>query len=287
MAYIIAVLALTLCVLPGGVANAGALDASNSFLELKLGDIPPLRRPALSAGATLSGGASQIVEATGVFEIDDYAIETAAFTGLPFLTDFRIDLHAEGGNYAAGATYANPMGSGSVSGFGGIAPFSGSTIVTVAGFDIAFDAAPLGVGGTVLANVLQNAITVTGAPFNTGEVKITGITSPVLFVPSLGITGVAFTLNLATAQLMTAIPLTGAESPVVVHTVTLQGSNSLSSTAQTGAIKMISPIRIKTPVESKPGALTKTLRFVPEPEVALQLLSCAGGLLVLARLRSR
>ncbi|MDP6978119.1 MAG: hypothetical protein QF570_05880 [Myxococcota bacterium] len=287
MAHIIAVVAFLVFLASGGIAGAGALDASHSFLELKVGTVPPLRTGAQTSQVQLTGGASQIIEDPLVFEIDDYAIESAAFTGMPFLPGFRIDLGAGAATYTAGASYANPFGAGTVTGFGGTAPFTGAAVVEIAGYAVPIHADSLGVGGTELAVVLNNQIFVTGAPFNTGAVNITGITSPVLFAPSLGVTGVAFTLNLTTAQLMTAIPLTDGGNPVQVHTVTVQGSNSLTSVAQTGEIKMISPIRIRTDSESKPAALTKTFRFVPEPVAALQLLTCAAGLALLAHARLR
>jgi len=287
MAYIIAVLALLSIIVPGGHARAGALDPSNSFLELKVADIPPLRTRARSAGVTLTGGATFVAESPGVFAIEDYAIETGVFTGLPLLTGFEIDLEAGAAQYAAGASYTNPMGYGVVSGFGGMGLFSGAAILSFAGFDILFEAAPFGVGGTDLAIVLNNQIFVTGAPFNTGEVRITGITSPVVFAPSLGVTGVALTLNLTTAQLMTAIPLTNGGEPIETHAVNLRGAHSLDSVAGTGELKMISPIRIRTEFESRAAVLTKTLRFVPEPVVALQLLAGAAGLMALARWRAR
>ncbi len=287
MAYIIAVVAFLVLLTSGGVAGAGALDASHSFFELKVGTVPPLRTGARTSQVQLTGGASQILEDPGVFEVDDYAIESAAFTGMPFLPGFKLDLHAGSATYAVGASYSNPIGSGSVTGFGGTAPFTGGAVVQIAGFEVPIHADTLGVGGTELAVVLNNQIFVTGAPFNTGAVNITGITSPAVFAPSLGVTGVAFTLNLTTAQLMTAIPLTDGGSPVQVHTVTVQGSSSLTSVAQTGQIKMVSPIRIRTDSDSKPAALTKTFRFVPEPVVALQLLTCAAGLALLAHARMR
>lgn len=288
MAYIIAVLALGVCLGFEGTAGAGVLDSTSSYLEIKLGSVPALRTRAASSQIQLTNGATQVFEAEDVFEVDDYRVESAAFTGLPFLTGFRLDLEAKAASYAAGASYANPFGAGVVSGFGGAASFGGAAVLEVAGFHVNVDAQTLGVGGTELAVVLQNQIFVTGAPFNTGAVQITGITSPVVFAPSLGVTGVAFTLNLTTAQRMTAIPLTnGNEAPVYLHTVALAGSSHLDPVAQTGEIKLVSPIRIRTDSESRPAALTKTLRFVPEPVVALQLLGCAAGVAAFARMRAR
>jgi hypothetical protein len=269
------------------VANAGALDQAESYLEIKLGHVPTLRVGAKSNTVSLSSGPLAIVEAPDVFEIDDYAIESSAFTGLPLMSGFTLSLDANGGSYVESASYINPLGSGSVTGLGGIGSFNGNAVLLLAGFDAAPPLSPIGFGGTVLAPVLANDLILTGVPFNTGEAKITGITTQVLFAPSLGITGAAFTLNLTTVQLMTAIPLTDNGSPVQTNTVTVRGAIDLTSASQAGSIKMVSPFRIRTDTLNKPGAFTKTFTFVPEPGTVIQLLAGAAVLAFMGKNRTR
>ena len=192
----------------------------------------------------------------------------------------------EGGEYTESATYSNPLGPGVVSGVGGVGPFTGSAVLQVLGFDVGPDMAIMGVGGTQLAPVLQNELIVTGAPFNTGTVIITDVETPAVFAPALGVTGVAFTLDLSTYQQLTAIPLTVGSNVIQSNTVTIAGSNDLTASGM-GALKLIAPFRVRTEGLKRPGALTKTFTFVPEPTTALQLLTAAGLLGYLGRRNSK
>jgi hypothetical protein len=228
-----------------------------------------------------------VVEQAGVFQINNHPIERAAFIGSPHLTAFNLDMQAGAGDYAAGASYGNAIGTGTVTGLGGLGSMTGLSTLQLLGFNAGMPTTPIGIGGIQVANVLRNDLVITGAPFNTGEVKVTGITTPVFFVPSLGITGAAFTLNLTTVQLMTATPLTGAGNAVELNTVTVRGSNDLTPASQNGVIKMISPFRINTESLKKPGVITKTFTFVPEPGTVLQLLAGSVVLAVLGNRRMR
>ncbi len=281
---LLGILALLMSAAVYSSANAGTLDSDNSHLEVKVGSIPTYRVNANSGAISLTGNPVHVVEQAGVFQINNHPIERAAFIGNQNLTGFNLDMQAGAGDYSAGASYVNPIGTGTVTGVGGLGTMSGLSVLQAFGANIRIPTLPIGIGGIDLAIVLNNDLVITGAPFNTGEAKITGITTPVFFVPSLGITGAAFTLNLTTVRLMTATPLTGAGNAVELNTVTVRGSNDLTPASQNGVIKMISPFRINTESLKKPGVITKTFTFVPEPGTVLQLL---GGSVVLAGLGRR
>ena len=268
-------------------ANAGTLDSDNSHLEVKVGSIPTYRVNANSGAISLTGNPVHVVEQAGVFQINNHPIERAAFIGNQNLTGFNLDMQAGAGDYSAGASYVNPIGTGTVTGVGGLGTMSGLSVLQMFGFNIRVPTLPIGIGGINLAVVLNNDLVLTGAPFNTGEAKITGITTPVFFVPSLGITGAAFTLHLTTVRLMTATPLTGAGNAVELNTVTVRGSNDLTPASQNGVIKMISPFRINTESLKKPGVITKTFTFVPEPGTVLQLVTGSVVLAAIGRRRIR
>ncbi len=137
--------------------------------------------------------------------------------------------------------------------------------------------------------MLANTLVVTGAPFNTGAVNITGLSSNIVHVPSLNTTGVAFTLNLTTVQLLSAYELTANGVILENSTAIIGGANNLASASQAGSIKMVSPYRIRTGnlAGNVAGSVTKTFTFVPEPGTVLLLLTGAAGLAVVGRSRMR
>jgi len=273
-------------------ANAGALDAGTSFLDIKLGSVPRVRLSAASTAVTLSdlGTGHAIDESASVFSTSSFTVQSAAFTGLPQLTGLKITLHAGTGDFDESATYANPLGAGTVSGFGGLESNTGVSVLRAGGFDFTISLGNIGSGGTTnLAAVLANVLVVTGAPFNTGAVNITGLSSNIVHVPSLGTTGVAFTLNLTTVQLITAYELTSAGVVSENGSVIIGGANNLASASAAGSIKMVSPFRIRTGglAGNVAGSVTKTFSFVPEPGTVLLLLTGAAGLAVVGRSRMR
>lgn len=296
---LVAALAIGMALSFSLTAKAGDLDwaSYSSFLDIKLGSVPQIHLSTDAshvADVTLNdvGTGHGVDEAAGVFATTGYAVNSAAFTGLPQLTGLKLTLQAGSGDFDEGASYANPLGTGVVSGFGGTEANTGQSIIRAGGFDFLLDlSGVLGSGGSAsLANVLQNAIVVTGAPFNTADVNITGLSSNIVHVPSLGVTGVAFTLNLTTVQLLTAYELTSGGSPLTNNTVTItHGFNNLASASQAGTVKMVSPFRISTQglAGNVAGSLTKAFTFVPEPGTALLLLTGAAGLAAVGRMRTR
>ena len=278
-------------------AGLATLDPAQSFLDIKLGSIPRIRLNAKSANVTISGGPGthSIAESASVFQTDTFTVQSAAFTGFPALSGLKLSLHAGIGSFGENASYANPLGPGTpVIGFGGLEANTGFATLTAGGFQFLISLGNLGSGGmTTLAAVLQNVLIVTGAPFNTGPVVITGLSSNILRVPSLGsITGVAFTLNLTTVQLLTAIELKTTMGTFNLENsmVTLSsGFNGLVSEDSSGQIKMVSPFRLKTGslAGNIAGSVTKTFTFVPEPGTMLLLISGAAGLAIVGRKRMR
>ena len=275
-------------------ASAGTFDPGNSLLQLKIGNIPTINLNASVAGvATLtnngSGGHDITIEAS-MFQTTSYAVQSAAFTGFPQLTGLKIDLHAGSGSFGDGFNVPNSVGPGSIGGFGGYASSVGTAILEAGGFFFAIDLGVLGAGGTTtISPVLNNALVVEGEPYGTAPVQITGLSSNIVFVPSLNVSGVAFTLNLTTVQVLTATEITSGGLPVENNTVTLNGYNNLMSASQAGTVKMVSPFRLATGglAGNVAGAMWLTLAFedAPEPGTVLLLVSGAIGLAVIGRKR--
>ncbi len=274
-------------------ASNATLDQGATFLEIKIGNVPQIRLDAKSTNVTITGNGPHIItQSASIFQTDTATLASAAFTGLPLLSALKISLHAETGSFSDSATVANPVGPGNLTGFGGIGFNTGFLTLNGNGFSFGISLGNLGSGGSTstLAPVLNNLLVITGAPFATGPAVITGITSNLLMVNSLATTGVAFTLNLTTAQLLAATEVTNGGSAVVVNTVTISdGYNNLASHGQSGSIKMVSPFRLKTGgiMGNVAGSLSTTFTFVPEPGTVLLLVTGAVGLAVIGRKRMR
>jgi hypothetical protein len=295
---LVAALVLGMALAVSATSSAATLDPATSFLDVKLGSVPQIHLSAQSTNVVLTGsaGAHAIAEAASVFQTEAFTVASAAFTGLPSLTALKLSLVGGAGNFGEAATYANPMNGGAVvSGFGGLEANTGTATLTAGGFQFAIDLGVLGngTGGpTIVNNVLQNSLVVTGAPFNTGNVSISGLSSNIVAVPQyLNQTGVAFTLNLTTVQLVTAYELTAA-GVVIENNVALisAGTNNLGATPNAdGSIKMVSPFRISTGslAGNVAGSMIKTFTFVPEPGTVLLLVTGAAGLAIVGRKRMR
>ena len=293
---LVAALVLGMALAVSATSSAATLDQATSFLDVKLGSVPQIHLSAQSTNVVLTGnaGSHAIAEAASVFQTNNFTVNSAAFTGLPSLTALKLSLVAGVGNFGEAATYANAMNAGAiVSGFGGLEAHTGAATLTAGGFQFAIDLNVLGSGGqNIVANVLQNSLVLTGAPFNTGAAVITGLSSNIVAVPAyLNTTGVAFTLNLTTVQLITAYEITAAGIPITNNTVALNaGTNNLGATPNLGgSIKMVSPFRISTGslAGNVAGSMTKTFTFVPEPGTVLLLVTGAAGLAIVGRKRMR
>jgi hypothetical protein len=273
-------------------ASAGTFDPGNSFLDLKIGNIPTIRLDAgtssIVAMADDGFGGHGIAMAGSLFQTTSFAVQSAAFTGFPQLTGLKIDLHQGSGLLADGFTAPNSVGPGSIGGFGGYVNATGTAILEAGGFFFTVDLSILGNGGTTsVLNVLNNTIVVEAEPYGTAPVQMTGLSSNILYVPSLGVTGVAFTLNLTTVQVVSAIEQTTAGQVDENYTVTVNGYNNLMSASQAGTVKMVSPFRMGTGnlAGNVAGASWLTLVFVPEPGTVLLLVSGAVGLALIGRKR--
>jgi hypothetical protein len=297
------VIAAALCIAIGtmaSTASAGIYDPANSFLGFKLGSVPLVRFDASADGSLVrlidsDGGGDglphRIEEDSSVFQTTNYFVQSAAFTGLPNLTGLKITLHAGSGQFDDGFTTPNPVGPGLLTGIGGQEDNTGQAILVAGGFVVTIPLDVVGSGGTTLISpVLGNPVLVTGAPFAAdGPQVITGITTNIVYSPAKMDTGVAFTLNLTTVQLISAYELTALGVIEETSVVTVTGTNTLQSASKGGMVTLVSPFRVDTGnlAGSIPGAIYKKFVFVPEPGTMLLLVSGAVGLAVIGRKRMR
>jgi hypothetical protein len=277
-------------------ATAGIFDPGNSYLANKLGAIPEIRFGAAAGSGGLvnltdDGGAGHLITVQeSIFQTSSYVVNSAAFTGFPALTGLKLSMHSGSGSFQDGFSVANSVGPGNIGGFGGYGSTTGSAVLEAGGFFFAIDLSVLGAGGTVsVAPVLNNTLVVEGEPFGTAAVQITGVSSNLLFVPGRGTTGVAFTLNLTTVEIVSAIEISVAGVVVEQNTVTVEGTNMLNSASAPGMVTMVSPYRLSTGnlAGNSAGAVYMKLSFVPEPGTMLLLISGAVGLAVIGRKRMK
>ncbi len=275
-----------------GSATAGTFDPANSYLSLKIGAVPLITVPAGASAVTLTdngGGGHIITEASSLFQTTNHWVNSAAFTGLPSLTGLKISLHSGSGSFADGFSVPNSVGNGVIGTFGGYEGVTGTAVLVAGGFSVAIDLSVLGNGGTVTADILNNTVVVTGEPYGTGQVTITGVSSNLVYVPGRGVTGVAFTLNLTTVELVSATEVTSLGAVLTQTTAKVTGANNLNSASSDGSVTLVSPMRLKTGnlAGNVTGAVTKHFEFVPEPGTMLLLVAGAAGLAVIGRNRMR
>ena len=277
-------------------ASAGTFDVANSYLGIKIGnitriDIAPNAGSEGSFNLTDDGfGGHALSEAASVFQTTNYWVNSAAFTGFANLTGLKITMHSGSGSFADGFSVPNSVGAGNIAGFGGQETVDGTAILVAGGFNITIPLNNVGSGGTTtVAPALNNTIVLEGEPFGTAPVTITGVSSNILYVPSKGTTGVAFTMNLTTVELLSATEVRVAGIVQEQTQMVVAGTNNLASASQPGMVTMVSPFRIATGnlAGNVPGAIYKKFTFVPEPGTMLLLVSGAVGLAVIGRKRLR
>jgi hypothetical protein len=184
--------------------------------------------------------------------------------------------------------------------------FSGAIVLqTSLGIPVPFPLGAIG-GGVSTATIGGNPIVATGAPWITGKVQITGITTNVISVPGRpggagpggGQTGVGVTMNLTTMEGQTAMVIStgggllppAGTNPLERNTVAFSGTQNLASSGVGGTVTMISPTRVDTGVLGQgtiPGVFRQQFKFVPEPGTVLLLVSGAAGLVALGRKRMK
>jgi hypothetical protein len=277
-------------------ASAGTFDPANSFLGIKIGNIPRIMLSANDGAVTLTdipepGTGHQILEDASIFQTTNYWVNSAAFTGFPQLTGLKITMHSGSGSFADGYSVPNSAGIGNIGGIGGQEDVNGTVLLVAGGFNILIPLDVIGSGGTTtISPVLNNAIVLEGEPFGTQKVTITGISSNIMYLPSNGTTGLAFTLNLTTSQILfSAVEVTLNGIVQEGTTAMVTGSNMLQSASKPGMVTLVSPFRLNTGnlAGKVPGAIYKKFSFVPEPGTMLLLVSGAVGLAVIGRKRLR
>jgi hypothetical protein len=302
-------------------AVAGVFQPETSTFTFKLAALPSVVVFGKYSGGgyaalTDNGSDHDLADTTGIWATAGNSPGTSLFTGVAVISDIILSITNEAGLFTPAFSAANSVGgfgyalpptpySGTLCPtgcLGGTETVNGQIVVFVAGTGVPFDAGIIGIGGTntiMLPNTPSGlVIQATGGPFVTGKVKITGIVSNVIQLPNRSPveTGIAFTLDPKSTEITKKFTTAGGfetSNPTgalsTVASVTVQGTNSLTSASGNGSVTLISPLRIDTGILAGvlPGAIYKTFVFVPEPGTLLLLASGAAGLVVLGRRRIR
>jgi len=298
----------------GTTATAGELDPDNSFLTVVLSALAPIEISATGnpGTATLMDdglGGHKIVDDATVWSTVNFGPGTSLFTGVPLITNLKLTVRNGPGMLTDGFASNIPTTNGGFPAIqfmcdppcmGGIEQMDGQAVISVLGgilmvpVDLSVVGGPL--GGTTMVTVASSPLTVHGAPFVTGWAQITGITTNVVTVPSLGNQqGVPFTLGLAPSATVMTLTTGGgyastATGPIAEQNfVDIHGTNGLLSASKPGMVTLISPMRIDTGnlVGNIPGVVKKKFTFVPEPGTLALLIAGAGGLAAMGRRRMR
>jgi hypothetical protein len=155
----------------------------------------------------------------------------------------------------------------------------------------------LGVGGVPTGSIPGLAVlNAQAAPWLTGKVRMTGISTNVVRVPGRGsIQGVGVTLSLATTETSMNVTAgggttgTGTGSVLKQSIVTFTGSDSRTASGA-GRVTLISPTSIDTGnlmLGVTPGIWRMSVFFVPEPGTVLLIVSGAAGLAFIGRKRMK
>jgi hypothetical protein len=310
--------ALGLIVGTAGTAAAGVFEAPNSTLTLQLGGLPPITVIGTYQNGgygTLSNNGSEhdLVETGGIWATAGNSPGTSLFTGVALITDLILTAEDLSGTFTASYSAANPV-AGNLTGpsqtvysgtlcptgcLGGTAGITGQTVVKISGLELPFNNNIIGVGGTGTIMVGPATIKATGAPWVTGKMRITNITSNVVQLPNRTpvATGIGFTLAPTSMEVVKTFTTLGGfrtTNPTgqleTRATVTLTGTNNLASASNAGNVTLVSPIRIDTGplgIGNIPGKVELRLSFAPEPGTLLLLASGAAGLVLVGRRRMR
>ncbi len=308
-------------------AWAGVFLPLSSDLSVNLGGNPTISVPGTYNGtgwATLSNNGSEhdLSVGAGIWKGSGinagHGTGTALLTGVALLDNLTLSVTNQAGNLTASFSTANPVGGGLTgtattpssatlcpSGcLGGQQGLSGNVFLYALGGSLPFPLNPsatvgVGIGGTTTVMLGTVPIVVTNAPWITGKVRITSLTTNVIQVVrnATAITGVGVTLapegteDVRTFTTGLGWRSTASTNPIETRgTVTVGGTNILASASAGGAVTLISPQRINTgPIGlgNIPAVWREQFLFVPEPGTVLLLVSGAAGLVVIGRNRMK
>jgi hypothetical protein len=295
-------------------------DSAEGFIEIT--PLSELRvqisgRPAIRLGkhwpglVTLSnkpGGLHDLAVAQGMFQTSARMLGTSLFTGVALITNLTLTVTNNAVTFTSGFSTPNPLDNGATPSssttlcpggcLGGKARIDGQFVYGLLGFGklpVPLDI--LGVGGQIYVPISSFIVQATAAPFVTGPIRITDITTNVISLPDRGgVTGVGVTLQPAATEEVRTFTTQGGfittpphDNIMTLPTITLRPTNLLSSASLSGHVTLISPLRIGTNelgFGNLPGFVSERF-FIPEPGVAWLMLSGAAALVVLGRRRMR
>lgn len=316
-----ALLAASMLLVGANVAVAGVFQPENSTFTFKLAGLPSVvvngrYNGGGTATLTDNGGAHDLSDTSHLWVTVGNSPGTSLFTGVALISNIILTIDNDSGAFTPGFSAPNSVGgAGNASApsaysgtlcptgcLGGTETITGQVLVFVSGNGVPFDTGIMGIGGTntiMLPNTSMGLVLqATGGPFVTGKVKLTNITSNVVQLPDRSPveTGLAFTLDPTSQESQKTFTVSSGfrtSNPTAdlktVMSVTIQGTNSLTSASGNGSVTLISPLRIDTGIlaGTLPGQVLKKFVFVPEPGTLLLLASGAAGLVVLGRRRIR
>lgn len=244
-------------------------------------------------------GGHDLVIGSTVWSTINFGSGSSLYTGVPVISNIKITMKNGAASFQTGFSYTNFVGDGTVKGpvMGGVSPLQGSLVVwAFQNPALAVDMGLLGGSPGVIdfPDLAGIPMTVTGGPWVTGPLTMTGVTTNIISVN--GVTGVGITVQPPSGAVIRTLSTnggfvsTGGGLPLEAQTITLSGSNNLLSASQSGTVTLVAPIRVNTTPSVSgriPLGARMSLSFVPEPGTMLLLVAGAVGLVVVGRRRMR
>ena len=294
----ILVTGMTALAFAGSTANAGTFDPDISTIQIGLGGLPNLTLTGQTGSTATLSSDCHIADQASIWVTTNYSGGTSAFTGVPGIDDLFFTFQNLAGSFSPGFQRPNPVGPGFFGGLGGQEKIRGVTVIqagvlfvpvhSVAGRDLNTSSAMGGFTNMEAIVEFGIEITVTGAPFFTGHVKMTNINTDLIHIttgPRAGVTGIPFTVLGTLNEMGTQLTekAGGITEELETFNVTMWGSKC--TTSGVGTVTLISPTRVNTNLDTgnTPSVVTKTFRFVPEPGSLLLIGSGVVGLMLIAR----
>jgi hypothetical protein len=312
-----------------GIAQAGTFVPGDSTFTLTIGATDPVGVNAVPGTedmvslADYGGGGHQLDVSSSVFQATGLSLGDLAsdlIGGLPDNIHLGVQVTATNltGSFAPGftinTTSPGRLDFGSITTndpMGGGMPLDGqfvlSAVVTAAGFPVTtvvttipFNSSVVGAtsGGKAVLSITQIpgvddiVLTLHGGPFVTGPAVITNVTTPQVEIfggPRDGMRGAVFSLEPTSGEVV--VPVMTGNTPVMQHTVTVQGTNNLVSATASGTITLVSPMRIDSTQGANiirlPGMVKTRFVFIPEPELNLLAATAIGILSLIGRSRMK
>ncbi len=295
----VTILMMLVTVLLTTQAGAGEFSKDLSTFSYKLGGYPPIVVGAQDGpSVSINPDTHVMLMDSDIWITTNYSGGSSAFTGVPFIDDMFFTFQNQAGTFRPNFMRPNPIGPGTLGGFGGVAVLKGRTVIKMIGPIHMYLDPVAGDDITDVAGMLLVTVWKHGAAWGTVPVVIDDITTTVLSVtsgPREGVQGPSWEIGVTVNEGFAVYGerhFNGSTTTIQTRThvrVRTEGWFDIDENG-VGSVRLVAPIRIRESlgvIGSTPAVAVKTVYFVPEPAKMLLLSSGIVFLLGVARVKAR